>query len=148
MFIRAPKDFWSGLMFLVFAAVSLFAASGYSMGRGGRMGPAYFPTLLGWLLALLGVILVVRSFAIRGEALERIQLRPLIVLAACVILFGAMIQPLGLVLALTATTFVAAFAGRETRLKEAALLSCGLTFIAVLIFVLALRLPLPIWPSL
>jgi hypothetical protein len=148
MFIRAPKDFWSGLMFLAFAAVSLLAANGYSMGRGGRMGPGYFPTLLGCVLALLGVILVVRSFAIRGEAIGDIQLRPLVVLTGCVILFGLTIQSLGLVIALSLTTFAAAFAGREARLKEAALLSCGLTFVAVLIFVFALRLPLPIWPSL
>jgi hypothetical protein len=148
MFIRAPKDFWSGLMFLAFAGVALLAANGYSMGRGGRMGPGYFPTLLGCVLALLGVILVVRSFAIRGEAIERIQLRPLLVLTGCVILFGLTIQSLGLVIALSLTTFAAAFAGREVRLKEAVLLSCGLTFVAVMIFVFALRLPLPIWPSL
>lgn len=148
MFIRAPRDFWSGLMFLAFAAVSLAASTGYSMGRGGRMGPGYFPTVLGCVLALLGLILVVRSFAIRGEAVERIQLRPLIVLTICVILFGAMIQPLGLVIALGVTTFVSAFAGRDARWLEAALLSGGLTALAVLIFVFALRLPLPIWPSL
>ncbi len=148
MFIRAPKDFWSGLMFLSFAGVALLAANGYSMGRGGRMGPAYFPTLLGCVLALLGLILVVRSFAIHGEAIGQIQLRPLVVLTACVILFGLTIQPLGLVIALTLTTFAAAFSGRETRVREAALLSCGLTLIAVTIFVFALRLPLPIWPSL
>ena len=148
MFVRAPKDFWSGLMFLAFAAVTLVAANGYSMGRGGRMGPGYFPTVLGAVLAVLGLILLIRSFAIDGEAMERIQLRPLIVLTICVILFGLMIQPLGLVIALTVTTFVAALAGRDIRLKEAALLSVGLTLMAVLIFVLALRLPLPIWPSL
>jgi hypothetical protein len=148
MFVRAPKDFWSGLMFLAFAAVTLVAANGYSMGRGGRMGPGYFPTVLGAVLAVLGLILLIRSFAIDGEAMERIQLRPLIVLTICVILFGLMIQPLGLVIALTVTTFVAALAGRDIRLKEAALLSVGLTLLAVLIFVLALRLPLPIWPSL
>ena len=148
MFVRAPKDFWSGLMFLAFAAVTLVAANGYSMGRGGRMGPGHFPTVLGAVLAVLGLILLIRSFAIDGEAMERIQLRPLIVLTICVILFGLMIQPLGLVIALTVTTFVAALAGRDIRLKEAALLSVGLTLLAVLIFVLALRLPLPIWPSL
>lgn len=148
MFIRAPKDFWSGLMFLAFAAVDLVTATGYSMGRGGRMGPGYFPTLLGAVLALLGAILVARSFVSRGEAVQRIELRPLLVLTLCVILFGAMIQPLGLVISLAIVTFLAAFAGRNVRLTEAVLLSAGLTVLAVLIFVVALRLPLPIWPEL
>ena len=148
MFIRAPKDFWSGVMFLCFAAVTLVTASGYSMGRGGRMGPGYFPTLLGAVLGLLGLVLVLRSFAIRGEAVEKIQWRPLAALVGCVLLFAAMIQPLGLVIALSATTFLASFAGPDWRLREAALLSAGLTIAAVLIFVLGLRLPLPLWPSL
>jgi hypothetical protein len=148
MYIRAPKDFWSGLMFLAFAAVTLVTSSGYAMGRGGRMGPGYFPTLLGAVLALLGLILVIRSFAIKGDAVQRIEWRPIVVLTACVILFGLMIQPLGLVIALTVTTFLSAFAGRDLRLTEAALLAAGLTLLATLIFVLALRLPLPIWPDL
>ncbi len=148
MHIRAPKDFWSGLMFLAFAAVTLVTSSGYSMGRGGRMGPGYFPTLLGAVLVLLGLILVVRSLATEGEAIQRIEMRPLSILTLCVILFGVMIQPLGLVIALTVTTFIAAFAGPDVRLKEAALLSTGLTLIATIIFVFALRLPLPIWPNL
>ena len=80
--------------------------------------------------------------------MERIQLRPLIVLTICVILFGLMIQPLGLVIALDGDDFRGRPRGPRLRLKEAALLSVGLTLLAVLIFVLALRLPLPIWPSL
>ena len=148
MLIRAPKDFWSGIMFLCFAGVALYASSFYSMGRGGRMGPGYFPTLLGAVLAILGLILVVRSLVIRGDALEKMGWRPLLALVACVLLFAAMIQPLGLVIALSTTTFLASFAGPDWRLREAIFLSAGLTLAAVLIFVLGLRLPLPLWPSL
>ena len=61
MRIRAPKDFWSGLMFCGFAAVGILAARGYSLGAAGRMGPGYFPLLLGLVLAALGVILIARS---------------------------------------------------------------------------------------
>ena len=68
MNIRAPKDFWSGIMFLAFAAVALLTARGYSLGSAGRMGPGYFPMLLGGVLALLGLVLVLRSLVIEGEA--------------------------------------------------------------------------------
>ena len=148
MFIRAPKDFWSGLMFLAFAAVTIVTASGYSMGRGGRMGPGYFPTMLGIVLAVLGAILLIRSLVIRGEHVERIQFKPLLVLIACVILFGLMIKPLGLVIGLTITTFVAAFAGDEVRWKEAGALSIGLTALSLVIFFYVLGLPIPVWPDL
>ena len=89
MLIRAPKDFWAGVMFLAFAGVAIVTASGYSMGRGGRMGPGYFPTLLGWGLAILGAILVVRSLVLKGESIEPIRLRPLLVLVVCVLVFAA-----------------------------------------------------------
>src|SRR5690349_8845066 len=58
MKIRAEKDFWSGVMFLGFALVATVAARGYSMGSGGKMGPGYFPMLLGVALAGLGALLV------------------------------------------------------------------------------------------
>lgn len=148
MFIRAPKDFWAGLMFLAFAAIAIVTASGYSMGRGGRMGPGYFPSLLGWALAFLGVILLVRSLAFKGEAVERIQPRALLVLVFSVLVFAVAIQPLGLVAALILTTFIAAFATPEARWLEAAALSVALTALTCAIFVLVLRLPLPLWPNL
>jgi hypothetical protein len=147
MIIRAPKDFWSGLMFLSFAAIGLLAASGYSMGRGGRMGPGYFPVALSAVLAVLGAILVLRSLVLEGEGVERIQFRPIAVLVVCVLIFGAMIPKLGLVISLSCVTFIAAFAGRETRPLEAAMLSVVLTVLSVGIFVYALRLPLSVWPS-
>src|SRR5437764_15391207 len=61
MKIRAPKDFWSGVMFCGFAAVAIFAARGYSLGSAGRMGPGYFPLLLAGLLASLGGASIARS---------------------------------------------------------------------------------------
>ena len=146
--IRAPKDFWSGVMFLSFAALTLVTASGYSMGRGGRMGPGYFPTMLGWLLALLGAILLIRSFAITGETIEKIKIRPLLALIGCVLFFAVTINPLGLLISLTITTFLSAFAGDEVRIGEAIALSIGLTLLSLVIFVLILGLPLPVWPSL
>lgn len=147
MIIRAPKDFWSGLMFLTFAAVGLLTASGYSMGRGGRMGPGYFPVALSALLGVLGAILVVRSLVLEGEGVERIQIRPLIVLVVCVLIFGALIPQFGLVISLSIVTFIAAFAGRESRPLEAVMLSVVLTVLSVGIFVYALRLPLSVWPN-
>lgn len=147
MMIRAPKDFWSGLMFLAFAAVALMAASQYSLGRGGRMGPGYFPVMLAIVLAVLGAILVVRSLIISGEAVQRMKLLPLAVLTVSVILFGVMIERLGLVMSLGTATLLAAFAGREVRAREAVVLSAVLTLLSVAIFVFVLRLPLSIWPN-
>jgi hypothetical protein len=148
MTIRAPKDFWSGIMFLAFAAVALLAARGYSLGTPGRMGPGYFPMLLGAVLGGLGLILVVRSFLIAGEGLTRLHLLPLAIIALGVCLFGAFIERLGLVISLIVVTMVTALASRESRPIEFAALALVLTAFSVGVFVYALRLPLPLWPAL
>ena len=97
MTIRAPKDFWSGVMFCGFAAVALLAARGYALGTAGKMGPGYFPLLLGLVLAGLGLLLIGRSLVLDGEPVPRLHLLPIAVIAFAVALFGLMIEPLGLV---------------------------------------------------
>jgi putative tricarboxylic transport membrane protein len=148
MRIRAPKDFWSGVMFCGFAAVALLTARGYSLGSAGKMGPGYFPLLLGGVLAGLGVILIARSIVITGEPVARLHLLPLTIVAAAICLFGVMIEPLGLVLALVVLTVLSAAAGRPFRPLETAALTLALIVLSVGIFVYALGLPLNVWPSL
>src|SRR5215831_15061495 len=126
MKIRAPKDFWSGVMFCAFALVGLIAARGYSLGSAGKMGPGYFPLLLGGVLAALGAILIARSIAIAGEPLARFHVLPLVVVAAAVCLFGVMVEPLGLVVSLAVLTMLSAAAGRPFRPLEAAALTVAL----------------------
>jgi hypothetical protein len=147
MHIRAPKDFWSGVMFIAFAAVALIASHSLSLGRAGRMGPGYFPLLLGCALALIGLILAVRSFFVTGERIEPMRLLPLGIIAVGICVFGLLLQPLGLVLALLAVIVITAFASRESRPLETAALAAVLVAFSVGIFVVALKLPLPIWPA-
>ena len=98
MRIRTPKDFWSGVMFCGFAAVAILAARGYSLGTAGKMGPGYFPLVLGGLLAGLGAVLIGRSLVLSGEPVARFHVLPLAIIAAAICLFGVLIEPLGLVL--------------------------------------------------
>jgi hypothetical protein len=148
MRIRAPKDFWSGVMFCGFAVVAILAARGYSLGAAGKMGPGYFPLLLGGLLAVLGGILIGRSLVLSGEPVPRFHVVPLAVIAAAICLFGVMIEPLGLVRSLAMLTLMSAFAGAQFRLLETVALAAALIVFSVGVFVYALGLPLNIWPSL
>jgi hypothetical protein len=148
MKIRAEKDFWSGVMFLGFALVAIVTARHYAMGSGGKMGPGYFPLLLGIALAGLGALLVGRSLVLEGTRVTRLQARPILMIVLGVILFGLMIPYLGLVVALAAVTAVSAFATRESRPLEVTALAAVLAAFSVGVFVYALRLPLTIWPAL
>lgn len=148
MHIRAPKDFWSGLMFLAFALATVAAARNYSMGSAGRMGPGYFPMLLGLVLAGLGAVLVIRSFALDGERIAGLRLLPLGIMILAVCLFALTVEPLGLVVALAILVLIVAWAGGEFRLRQTLALAVFLVVFSVGIFVYALKLPLPVWPSL
>lgn len=146
--IKAGKDFWSGIMFLCFAAAGLFAARGYSLGSAGKMGPGYFPLVLGIALGAIGLLLVARAIISGDEAIEGLNLRPLLLLVLSVITFGLAILPLGLVVTLIITVAIAALAGRQSGPIEVAVLALSLAALSIGIFHFALRLPLPIWPSL
>jgi len=148
MKIRAPKDFWSGVMFCSFAAVAIFAARGYSLGSAGRMGPGYFPLLLAGLLAALGAALIARSVVVSGEPLSRFQVLHLVLIAAAVCLFGVLIEPVGLVISLAVLTLMADLSGGQFRLMETLTLAAVLIVFSVGVFVYALGLPLNVWPSL
>jgi len=142
--IREHKDFWSGVMFVAFAGVMILEAGNYSLGTAAKMGPAYFPVTLGLVLAGIGAVLMLRSFVLAPAQVEALQLRPILILVASVVLFGFVIETLGLLLSLALVTGMSAIASRESRPLEAALLAAVLTALSFVIFIVALRLPLPV----
>jgi hypothetical protein len=146
MKIRAEKDFWSGVMFLGFAAVAALAARGYSMGSAGHMGPGYFPMVLAIALALLAAVLIVRSFALGDLPLGGIRFGPLAVIVLGLCLFGLTVERFGLVVSIALASVVSALATRESTWREIAALAVVLIALSVAIFVYALRLPLQVWP--
>jgi hypothetical protein len=145
--IRAPKDFWAGVMFIAFAAVVLYVSRNYSLGTAVRMGPGYFPMLLGGVLAVVGGILVVRSLVIAGDPIGHIQVLPLVVVAVAVVLFGVLLPKLGLAVTLPIVIATAALASVQSRRWEVLILALVLTTFSALVFVYGLRLPIPLWPT-
>jgi hypothetical protein len=147
MKIKNPKDFWAGLMFIVFGLFFVIGAGNYQLGSAARMGPAYFPTLLGGLMAVVGGIVFFRSFVLKGEKVAAIPLRLIFFITLSLLIFGYLLKPIGLVLALLCLVVISAFAGHEFRLKEALLLTFVLIVLSVLVFVKGLGLPFPLWPK-
>jgi len=146
--IKSPQDFWAGLMFLgVGLFFTLWAVKYYQMGSAVRMGPAYFPAVLGGLLAVIGLVVLGGSFAFQGPKVPAFHIRPLVFVLASCLAFGYLMKPLGLVLATAAMVFLAALGGHEFRWKEVTLLAVALVVFSVLVFVKGLTLPFPLWPD-
>ena len=147
MKIKAPKAFWAGLMFIGFGIGFAVIAQNYQMGTAVRMGPAYFPTVLGGLLALLGLAIFIQSLVVAGPEVAAFVFRPLILILVAIVLFGVFLKPLGLVLASAILVGIGALGGHEFRWKEVAILYVVLAVFSVFVFVKGLGLPFPIWPG-
>jgi hypothetical protein len=147
MRIRSPKDFWAGLFFIAAAAGFMLLSRQYGMGNMHRMGPALFPTLVGALLAGLGLIIAVRSFAIDGPPVPRFHARPILISLVAISLFGVALAHFGLVAAVAVLVAVGAVASRESKPLEVAGLIVALIVFSVGVFAWALGLPIPLWPE-
>ena len=118
----------------------------YRLGTAARMGPGFFPTVLGGLLAALGLALAVPALLRDGEGFPRLHMRPLLTLVVAIMAFGLLLDPLGFVLAAIVLLVIGGFADPDLRLVESVGLALFLTAFSVLVFVLLLGLPFNLWP--
>lgn len=137
----------TGLMF-VGVARGWFGGNGYPMGTAVRMGPAYFPTILGALMAALGLIVFIQSFFSDGEDPKPTQWKPLLFILGSVIVFGLLVGPLngGMVAASVVIVLMSAFGGFEHRWTESIISAVVLTVACVAIFYYGLGLPFRLFP--
>lgn len=152
--IHDSRDFLSGLLFTFFGLVALVVASDYPMGTLRRMGPGYFPIVLGGLLTLLGLAITVRSLRLeppsraehRAEPGAGFVWRPLLVVLLALAVFALALPYIGLALAVVALVLISAFAEPGFRLRAAVPLALILAAMAVGVFVYGIGLPFRIWP--
>lgn len=158
MKIKSQKDFFSGLMFTVVGVAFAWGASTYNIGTGARMGPGYFPLMLGILLALLGGLIMFKALVVEtedGDKIGKLAWKPLFFIIGSNILFGVMLgglpsiglPPMGIVVAIYVLTLVASLAGNTFKLKEVLILATILAALSYGAFVKLLNLQFPVWPA-
>jgi len=142
--IRSAKDFWSGLIYIFFGLSAIVIARDYGMGTALKMGAAYFPTVLGLLLIVIGAISVIRGFIIRGAPVGAFAIKGLLMVVGATLLFGLTVRGAGLAIALPVSFILSAAASSRFRWKPISLMAVGLTAFCVLVFVKGLGIPLPV----
>ena len=142
--LRKNRDFWCGVMLIGTGGLALFMARSYPMGTTLRMGPGYFPVVLGAMLILFGLYCVASGLRSNEKIEGSWSLRGLIVLPLSLVLFGLLMEYAGFVPALIVLIFGSALAGKEFRLGEVILLAVGLTAFSVALFIWGLGLPYPL----
>jgi len=149
MHLRNPKDFWSGIMFAAigFAFAIVVKVYEYPMGTASRMGPGYFPFVLGNALGILGLIILLKSLVTNGGVVSKFAWRPIAWILGGVIIFGLTVKMVGLALAIVTLVIIASFGGHEFKLKEQLIAAVILAAFSIGVFVYGLKLPFPIWPS-
>ena len=146
MRIRLTTDLLTGLLFLGLGGFVLVYGARYPIGSAVRMGPGYFPRLISSGLALLGLVLIIRSLLRGGETLGAIALRPLVVVLLGTFAFGILIERAGFWVASIVLVFASRLVERELRLAEVAGLALVLTALITVIFRYGLGLPMQLLP--
>jgi putative tricarboxylic transport membrane protein len=142
--MRNAKDCCAGLIYIAFGLSAVIIGRDYGMGRAVKMGPAYFPTVIGGLLMLVGILAVVRSFLRPGPAIDGFTFKGLALVIVSVVVFGLIVKDAGLAIALPVLVLLSAWASQQGRWRPALLLAAGLTVFCIVVFIKGLGVPLPI----
>ena len=158
MQIKSQKDFFSGLMFMGIGVAFAWGATTYSVGEGARMGPGYFPLMLGILMTILGIFITFKALVIEVEGGDKIgqwAWKPLIFIILANLIFGVLLAGLpviklpafGMIVAIYALTFIASMAEAGWKFKTTFILATVLAVGSYLAFVVLLKLQFPVWPA-
>lgn len=158
MQIKSQVDFYSGLLFIVLGVAFAWGATNYNIGNAARMGPGYFPLLLGIAMALIGVLVTFNSLVIEsigGDKIGAWAWRPLIFIIGANFVFGLLLAGMrsislpafGLIVAIYALTFIASMAQADWKFVRTLVLATSLAVGSYLVFVVALSLQFPVWPE-
>ena len=156
--IKSQQDIFSGLMFTLVGGAFAWGATNYSIGTGARMGPGYFPLLLGIFLAVLGAFITFYSLVEHtedGEPIGKFAWKPIVYILGSNVVFGILlaglpkfgVPPMGLIAAIYALVIIASKAGDTFNLKEVLILATILSVGSYLAFIMLLKLQMPVWPT-
>jgi len=158
MRMKSQADFFSGVMFTTVGGAFAIGATTYTIGDGARMGPGYFPLMLGILLAVLGAIIMFQAMVVEttdGDPIGKWAWKPLAFVLGANLAFGVLLGGLpsiglpamGMIIAIYALTIISSMAGEQFRLRDVLILATILAAGSYVAFIWALKLQIQVWPT-
>ncbi len=158
MNIKSQKDFFSGLMFTVVGVAFAWGATTYTVGNGARMGPGYFPLMLGIVMAIIGMIITFTALVTEtpdGDKIGKWAWKQVFFILGANLAFGILlgglpslgVPAMGLIAAIYALTIIASLAGHEFNIKSVLVLATVLAIGSYFAFIWALKLQIQVWPT-
>lgn len=158
MGIKSQADFFSGVMFTAVGTIFAVGATNYNIGDGARMGPGYFPLMLGVLLALLGLAIVFQALVVEtpdGQPIGKWAWKPLAYVLGANLAFGVLlgglpsigVPAMGMIIAIYALTIIASLGGTQFNLRDVLILATVLAVGSYIAFIWALKLQIQVWPT-
>ena len=142
---RTNKDLWAGIHYIAVGALGMWMAKDYPFGSALRMGPGYFPSVLGGIMIAMGIYVLALGLRKDHEKIQgNLSLRALIILPVAMVVFGILMEEAGFIPAMAALIPISAAAGRDFKWVEVVLLTIGLTILCTAGFIYGLGLPYPL----
>jgi hypothetical protein len=142
---RDHQDLIGGLLLTAVGIFVIYYAQRYDFGTPARMGPGFFPTILGWLLAAVGLLVALPAWFRPGPKVV-VQWKNALFVLGSLVLFGLLLRTAGLVVATLVAAFTASLADKDITWRGRAIVSVGVTAITWLIFIVGLSIRVPVWP--
>ena len=139
------RDILGGLLMVVFGVFAAVYAQRYELGTLQRMGPGYFPIVLGWLLAILGVFIMIPGFLKQGTRIK-VDWGPLLWVTLSIVIFGVALNTLGLIITAFLMVVVSSVPGLDMNWTRRLVSAACVSFITYVIFSFLLGMVIPVWP--
>lgn len=149
MQIKNETDFWSGVMFVLWGLGFAVFAQQYDFGTAQRMGPAFFPSILGAILVVIGIFIALQGLRLKGTdgKLEKFYFGPLAWVLGAIVVYGLLLKSAGILISMVLLIAISSMGSHEFRWKEVIGLSIAMGVIVYLVFIWGLKLTIPVLPA-
>jgi hypothetical protein len=145
--INGQKNVVAGLIYLVFGITIFFWSLKWTQGTATRMGPGYFPHLVGIVLCLFGIAAIAQGVLTRKpDPLPAMKLEPLLLILASVLAFGLLIERAGMIVATLACVFLACLRRALVKPLEVFIIFAALAAFNYFVFYRAFGMNMRIYP--